>query len=162
VIRAAWPSEDGAVAALVSAAFATAAHSGGNEAEIVAALREADDLALSLVTTDAARIIGYAAFSPVTISDGTAGWYGLGPVAVMPELQGQGIGAKLIRSGIAQMAERGAQGFVVLGDPGYYARFDFKADPRLVYPGVPAAYFQVLKGDGLMPVGEVRYAPAFG
>jgi putative acetyltransferase len=50
----------------------------------------------------------------------------------------------------------------VLGDPGYYARFGFKADPRLVYPGVPAAYFQVLKGDGLMPVGEVRYAPAFG
>jgi predicted N-acetyltransferase YhbS len=38
----------------------------------------------------------------------------------------------------------GASGCVVLGDPGYYGRFGFKAGDGLVFPGVPAEYFQAL------------------
>jgi len=46
------------------------------------------------------KIVGHIAFSPVTINGENQGWYGLGPVSVLPELQRQGIGSKLIREGI--------------------------------------------------------------
>jgi len=32
-------------------------------------------------------MVGHVAFSPVTLSDGTPGWYGLGPVSVLPAYQ---------------------------------------------------------------------------
>ncbi|MFM5925217.1 MAG: GNAT family N-acetyltransferase [Novosphingobium sp.] len=162
VVRAEWPGEEQAVAAVIDAAFAAALHAGGNEAEIVAALRASGDLTLALVATDAVRIIGQAAFSPVAISDGASGWFGLGPVAVLPDAQGKGIGDKLIRAGLAQLAAGGAAGCVVLGDPTYYGRFGFRSMPQLTYPGVPPEYFQALAFSGAMPGGIVRYAAAFG
>jgi putative acetyltransferase len=50
----------------------------------------------------------------------------------------------------------------VLGEPRYYERFGFVADPALTYPGPPGGYFQrlVLRGDS--PRGEVSYSAAFG
>ena len=85
--------------------------------------------------------MGHIAFSPVTISDGAADWYGLGPVAVLPEMQGRGIGAALIQAGLAELKARGAAGCVVMGDPAYYGRFGFAATAALTYPGVPPEYF---------------------
>lgn len=162
VVRPEWPGEDDRIAGVVAAAFASAPHSNGAEAAIVAALRADDDLTLSLVATGSARLIGHIAFSPVSIADGANGWFGLGPVAVLPEVQRHGIGSKLIRAGLALMTERGAKGVVVLGDPAFYSRFGFKVEPGLTYPGVPAGYFQALLLAGNLPTGQVRYAPAFG
>lgn len=54
-----------------------------------------------------------------------------------------------------------AAGCVLLGDPGYYSRFGFRAVAGLVYPGVPAEYFQALSLDGSMAQGVVTYHPAF-
>lgn len=51
---------------------------------IVEALRAAKALAVSLVAELDGRVVGHIAFSPVTLSDGTPGWYGLGPVSVLP------------------------------------------------------------------------------
>ncbi|MFM5953589.1 MAG: GNAT family N-acetyltransferase [Novosphingobium sp.] len=161
MVRPEWPGEEQAISALITAAFATAPHAGGNEATIVESLRKAEDLILSLVATDAVRIVGQAAFSPVSIADGTGGWFGLGPVAVLPDAQCKGIGGKLIRAGLAQLAARGAAGCVVLGDPAYYGRFGFSAVPQLTYPGMPPEYFQALRFSGPVPTGTVRYAPAF-
>lgn len=151
-----------AIAAVTQAAFRASRHGDSGEAGIIARLRSDGDLELSLVAESASRVVGHVAFSPVTVGGEFAEWYGLGPVSVLPEHQGHGIGAALIERGIATLRNRGAHGIVLLGSPAYYARFGFMHDPRLAYPGPPAEYFQCLLLAGDMPGGEVRYAPAFG
>jgi putative acetyltransferase len=108
--------------------------------------------------------VGHVAISPVTISDGARDWYGLGPVSVLPRCQGRGIGSRLVREALVQLRVIGGRGCVVLGEPAYYARFGFRAEPRLVLPDVPPAYSQALAFDaaGPMPVGTVSYHAAFG
>lgn len=161
-IRPERAGDEAAIVHLIEAAFRDVEHSDGSEPRIVDCLRAAGDLTLSLVAEVAGESVGHAAFSPVTIGDGSRSWYGLAPVAVLPSWQGQGIGAALIRRGIAQLQGVGAKGIVVLGEPAYYGRFDFEHDPHLVYPGLPAEYFQRLVLAGEPPRGQVRYAPAFG
>lgn len=161
-IRPEAPGDERAIFALTKAAFADMPFSDGDEQHLVDRLREDGDLAISLVAEDAQRIVGHIALSPVSISDGTRGWLGLGPVSVWPELQGQRIGHALVERAIADARAAGAKGIVLLGDPGYYARFGFGHSPRLSYPGPPAEYFQYLLLEGEMPFGTVRYAPAFG
>lgn len=152
-----------AVGALVTAAFLTAEHGSGTEAAIVAALRTAGALTVSLVAEDSAgTLLGHVAFSPVTIAGRDSGWHGLGPVAVAPDRQRAGIGGLLVRAGLDRLKALGGQGCVVLGDPAYYGRFGFRADPRLTYGGAPPVYFQALAFGGDLPLGEVAYHPAFG
>lgn len=161
-IRDEHPEDAAAIGELTAAAFADAPHASGTEARIVAALRQAGALTLSLLATaDDGRIIGHAAFSPVQIDQAAGRWYGLGPVSVTPQLQRQGIGGALIRRGLDRLAALGAEGCVVLGDPAYYGRFGFVSDPALTYGGESSRYFQrrVLKGDP--PKGDVSYHPAF-
>ncbi|QVQ27383.1 GNAT family N-acetyltransferase [Achromobacter deleyi] len=135
------PADHDAIFAVTQAAFKNHPHSQQTEGYINNALREAGALTLSLVAREQGRVVGHIAFSPVTISDGAPHWYGLGPVAVLPEYQGRGIGAALIRDGLARLKALGAAGCVVLGEPDYYSRFGFAATPALIYPGVPPAYF---------------------
>lgn len=161
-IRPERAGDQSAIHNLVAAAFAGQPHSDGSEPDIVEALRADGDLAISLVAEDGGEIVGHVAFSPVKISDGSEGWFGLGPVAVLPQRQREGIGAALIERGLAMLHERGVAGCVVLGDPAYYARFGFAHDPELVYPGPPARYFQRLVIGGSGASGIVSYAPAFG
>jgi len=142
-------------------AFASAPHSSGTEPAIVEALRSVGQLTVSLVAVIDGGIVGHVAVSPVSISDGTAGWHGLGPVSVLPEYQRQGIGAGLVREALRRLQALGAGGCVVLGEPGYYGRFGFVVVPGLVLPGVPPACFQTLYFGGPCPRGEVRYAAAF-
>ena len=161
-IRDESPADTQAIAELTRSAFSDAPHSDGTEAEIPARLRADGALDLSLVAEDAGALIGHVAFSPVTISDGSTGWYGLGPVSVLPARQAQGIGTALIRNGLARLEALGAKGCVVLGEPAFYARFGFVHDPVLSYPGPAPAYFQRLVFSGSAPAGVVSYAPAFG
>ena len=161
IVRAERGGEEADVRQLIEAAFRGAEHSSGTEARIVDALRSAGALAVSLVAVDGG-VIGHAAFSPVMIDGRDIGWFGLGPVAVLPDRQGRGIGAALIEAGLAQLREMGASGCVVLGEPAFYARFGFRAEPGLRYPGPPSEYFQALGFRGQVPAGEVAYHPAFG
>jgi predicted N-acetyltransferase YhbS len=160
-IRPEAPGDEATIFALTEAAFAGMEHSDGDEQHLVERLRKAGDLTLSLVAEDEDRIVGHIAFSPITISDGTAGWYGLGPVSVWPDLHHRGVGGALVRRGIADMRARGAKGIVLLGSPDYYRRFGFEHVAAITFPGPPAEYFQALLLDGAMPAGEVTYAPAF-
>lgn len=89
------------IAEVTAAAFRTLAISRHTEPFIVAALRAAGALAVSLVAELDGRVVGHIAFSPVTMSDGSPDWYGLGPVSVRPEHQRKGIGGALIREGLA-------------------------------------------------------------
>ena len=109
------------------------------------------------------QIVGHAAFSPVEWCD-QAGWFGLGPVSVHPELQGRGIGQALIENGLEQLRRIGASGCVVMGELSYYGRFGFQQDARFTYPGPPPEYFtvQVWKPVAANLAGNVRYHPAFG
>ena len=150
-----------AIAALTQAAFASAAHSSGTESAIVDALRAAGALSVSLVADVDGQVVGHVAISPVSISDGSHGWYGLGPVSVLPAYQGRGIGTGLINQALAQLQAKGAAGCVVLGEPGYYQRFGFAVVPGLQLPGVPAGYFQALAFNAPMAQGQVMYHPAF-
>jgi predicted N-acetyltransferase YhbS len=160
IVRAERAGDEGEIHEIIETAFRGAEHSSGTEARIVDALRSAGALAVSLVAIDEG-IAGHAAFSPVTIEGRDINWFGLGPVAVLPDRQGQGIGAALIEAGLAELRASGASGCVVLGDPSYYASFGFKPEPDLRYPGPPPEYFQALSLNGELPGGEVAYHPAF-
>lgn len=160
-IRPERPEDAARIRALTRAAFAGAHHASGTEPAIVDALRAAGALSLSLVAVEADAVIGHAAFSPVTVGDKACGWYGLGPVSVIPGRQRSGIGSALIREGLAELATRDAAGCVVVGDPGYYGRFGFRSDPRLRYPGVAPVYFQSLAFRPPLPEGEVAFHPGF-
>ncbi len=61
------------------AAFLNAPHTDHTEHLIVQALRDSGALTISLVAESQTKIVGHVALSPVTISDGASGWYGLGP-----------------------------------------------------------------------------------
>ncbi|MEP2735476.1 MAG: N-acetyltransferase [Erythrobacter sp.] len=165
LLREEQPSDILAIHALTAAAFAPMPFSNGSEYYVIDQLRADGDLTLSLVAEDAEEnkgaIIGHIAFSPVTISDGTADWYGLGPVSAAPALQKTGIGSKLIRFGIGELEERGAKGIVLIGSTDYYPRFGFEHRPDLTYAGGPPEAFQVLLLEGEWPSGAVSYSPAF-
>jgi putative acetyltransferase len=87
---------------------------------IVNALRAADALTISLVAEVGTRVVDHIAFSPVTISDRSHNWYGLGPVSVLPEFQKQGIGKSIIHEGLSLLQALGAKSCVLVGDPEYY------------------------------------------
>lgn len=162
VIRDESAGDVDTIAELIVAAFASLEISRHTEHFVVAALRDANALTLSLVAELDGRIVGHIAFSPVRLSDGTAGWYGLGPVAVLPSHQRRGIGAALIEEGLSRLRARGARGCCLVGHPTYYGRFGFTHVQGLVHPGVPADAFFALAFDGLLPHGEVTFHAAFG
>ena len=69
----------------------------------------ANALAISLVAEVDGEVVGHIAFSPVTISDGSQNWYGLGPISVLPKCQRQGIGRALMQEGLSRLKARGAK-----------------------------------------------------
>ncbi|MDD1017321.1 GNAT family N-acetyltransferase [Pseudomonas rubra] len=160
-IRNEQPEDIKHITALTIAAFAQEEHSSHTEHFIVDALRRAGQLTVSLVAVEHDEILGHVAVSPVTVSSGATGWYGLGPICVWPDRQGQGIGCALMNAALARLREQGAAGCVLLGDPGYYARFGFQAHAGLELPGVPQAYFQALPFGADVPEGTVQYHNSF-
>ena len=98
------------------------------EGQLVDVLRKNSAVLLSLVATLNDRVVGHILYSPVSVgADGEkAVGAGLGPMAVLPEYQRQGIGGKLIEAGNQKIREGGYPFIVVLGHPGYYPRFGFK------------------------------------
>jgi putative acetyltransferase len=160
-IRNELPADVPAIEAVTTAAFLNAPHTAHNEQFIVSALREAAQLMVSLVAVAEGNVIGHVAVSPVSISQGTPGWCGLGPISVLPAHQGRGVGAGLMREALRILREMGAAGCVVLGEPAYYGRFGFLADPALAFPGVPPEYFQAISFGSSKPRGIVSYHAAF-
>jgi putative acetyltransferase len=128
---------------------------------IVNALRSADALIISLVAEINGPIVGHIAFSPITISDGTAEWYGLGPVSVLPEYQRQGIGKALINNGLSLLKNMGAQGCALVGPPEYYKKFGFKNYPEMIHEGIPQEVFLTLPFTEKVPKGIVVFHEGF-
>ena len=161
VIRNETGADVNAITDVTIAAFKTLEISNHTEQFIIAALRAAKALAVSLVAEMDGRVIGHIAFSPITISDGTKNWFGLGPVSVLPEYQRQGVGKALIREGLSRLKDMNAQGCCLVGHPDYYRKFGFNNVPGLVLEGVPQEVFFALSFDGHMPQGTVTFHEGF-
>ena len=160
-IRPEKSSDAQSIHEITVAAFLEVPHADHTEQFIVKALRDSGALTISLVAEDLTQVVGHVALSPVTISDGSGGWYGLGPISVTPNQQGKGIGSKLMYAALAGLKNLNANGCVLLGDPNYYQRFGFEPINDLVLADVPPEYFQAHLIQGAFPKGTVTYHESF-
>jgi len=164
LIRFERPTDVDTIREIHRAAFPSPA-----EAELVDKLREARLAKVSIVADADGELLGHALFSPVTLVGARrpAKGLGLGPVAVRPERQKQGVGTRLIETGIAQSRRAGYDFVVVLGAPAYYRRFGFRQASRfglLNEYGADEEFLALeLSTQSLAGVGgRVQYAGEFG
>ena len=158
IIRPERESDAAAVRDIVQAAFGRAL-----EADLVERLRADPDLLLALVAEAEGAVWGQIMFSRLR-SDAGLALAQLSPLAVGPDRQRTGVGAALVRAGLAACRDLGLDGVVVLGHPDYYPRFGFSAQAaeRLISPfsGRPSFMALALRPDATLE-GEVRLAAAF-
>lgn len=163
-VRPARPGDERAIRHVHERAFGDRT----NEADLVEALTKAEKAVVSLVVIVDSEIVGHVLFSEVTLEPDAPDFraVGLAPIAVLPERQGIGIGSRLIRDGVDACRIAGYKAIVVLGHPGYYARFGFRRASDLglrnEYGADDAFMVMALQEDGLQDrSGLVRYAPEF-
>ncbi|MCG6949362.1 MAG: N-acetyltransferase [Acidobacteria bacterium] len=147
-----------------------AAFEGGPEAALVDSLRASCPDYLSLVAEDEGRVVGHILFTPVVIQSGEGDVEGVGlaPMAVLPDLQGNGIGSDLVNHGLEMLRSRSCPFVIVLGHPDYYPRFGFERASRYdltsQWEGVPDEAFMILVlQPGVLPAagGVARYRGEF-
>lgn len=149
-----------AISRVVTEALKMLAQATGTEAGIVERLRADGALTLSLVAEDRGEVIGYLAASAARI--GTQdGWGLIGPLVVSPSRHRQGIGSALMAEALRRLRKT-CRGAALVGDPGYYGRFGFRAFPGLSVAGCPPEVVQALPFDDSEPRGELIHHPAFG
>jgi putative acetyltransferase len=161
IVRPETPADHMAIRDVNVAAFLDHPFSQQTEHLIVEALREAGALEVSLVAEVDGDVVGHVAFSPAGIGPTSSGWYLLGPVAVLPEYQGRGIGRALIEAGIGALRSRSAAGCVLVGDPAFYGCFGFAQRDGVTWAGVPQENVLCLAMSQETPSGEVSFQPAF-
>jgi putative acetyltransferase len=175
IVRRERPEDAAAVHAVHSAAFAPPADgssggvgsSGGEVAEArLADMLRADGAipALTLVAEVDGRIVGAVVCSRGSL-DGQPS-VGLGPIGVLPELQGDGVGSALMHAVLGAADALDEPAVFLLGDPNYYLRFGFVlAAPLGLQPPHAewAEHFQVRRLAAWDPEqrGEFAYAAAF-
>ena len=161
IIRNETKGDVSAITTVTVAAFEALEISNHTEQFIIEGLRAANALTVSLVAEVDGRVIGHIAFSPLSISDGSRNWYGLGPVSVFPEYQRRGIGSDLIVEGLSRLKALGVGGCCLVGHPAYYRSFGFDNVLGLVCEGVPQEVLFALSIDGHLPQGTVKFHEAF-
>jgi putative acetyltransferase len=88
----------------------------------------------SIVGATDSRIVGHVIFTKCGVAGGQSNAALLGPLAVTPAWQGQGIGSELVRTGLRQLASMDARLVCVLGDPAFYGRLGFLPETSIRPP----------------------------
>lgn len=140
------------------------------EADLLDALRDTPEWMpeLSLAAEREQSIVGHVLFSRVRIGTDSTHAVGLGPIAVLPTFQRQGIGRQMIQAGLKAAEALGLDSVVLIGHPSYYPRFGFVPASQFGLQtnySVPDAVFMArpLRLGGMDDLaGEVRYSSAFG
>ncbi len=161
LIRSETAHDHRAIYDLTKRAFAPMPYAGGDEQDLVDALRANAALEISLVAQDAGQIVGHIAFSRAFPENGAGGWYALGPVSTAPEQQQEGIGRRLIETGLELLRDRCAAGCILIGNPALYSKFGFVLRPDLAPAGEPAEFFQILGLAASEPGAIVHFHPLF-
>lgn len=161
LIRPETTDDHESIREILIAAFADHPFSHQTEHLIVEGLRADNALLVSLVAEVDGKVVGQIAFSRVEIGGKDCGWLGLGPVAVMPSHQRQGIGKALVNEGLKVIRSLGAKGCFLVGDPAYYPRFGFRNNSAMKMEGVPPEVVFCLPMSGEVPEGNVTHHPAF-
>ena len=89
---------------------------------------------VSLVATRDDGIVGHISFTLCQVAGDGERVALLAPLAVLPEVQKQGIGSALIRAGFERLQTLDIDMVLVLGDPAYYGRFGFEAEQNVTTP----------------------------
>jgi putative acetyltransferase len=163
VIRSERPGDEDAIRAVERAAFTQ-----DLEAKIVDDLRAGDEFIpeLSLVAEEQGVIVGHVILSRGHVEPSGDWILVLGPIGVVPERQGEGIGGALVEAALARARRLGDTCVVLIGSPAYYERFGFvPAEPLGLVPpeGWPSSAFQVavLDSEAPLPQGQVVCSAAF-
>ncbi|MEL6481868.1 MAG: N-acetyltransferase [Pseudomonadota bacterium] len=134
---------------------------------LVAALLALGEGCLSLVDVEGGAPVAHVAFTRCGTVRGTNTGALLGPLAVAPGHQRQGRGRAILLSGLERVAAQGVQQVFVLGDPGYYKRFGFRAEKAVATPfPIPEAWAAgwqslTLPGCAPLPAGTLLVPAAW-
>jgi putative acetyltransferase len=163
-LRTVRPGDAGAVRTVLVSAFGGAA-----EADLVD--RVQNDLVVALVAERSnGNLAGYVAFPRLSIESPAVDQdlpnvpaVALAPLAVAADFGRRGVGAALVRRGLALLAERNEQIVFVLGPATYYTRFGFDADAAASFRSRYAGpHFMALRLTPAAPSnGIIRYPAAF-
>lgn len=128
-LRDAEPEDAPALDALYRAAFPEE-----DLRPLVRALLTDPAAPVAIVAVDAADLVGHIAFSLCAVAGHPTPVALLGPLAVAPRVQRQGLGGRLVNAGLTRLEALGVSHAFVLGDPAYYRRFDFEPDAAVAPP----------------------------
>jgi putative acetyltransferase len=137
---------------------------GSGEALLVDRLRSDGAIVVSLAAEDRGVVVGYVAFSRVTVEGGDEPFpaVALAPLAVYPEYQQQGIATQLIRESHACLAALGETLSVVVGEPDYYGRFGYNNRRAARFESEYQSPFLMALSFGFAPTeGRLVYPDAF-
>jgi len=90
--------------------------------------------AVSLVGLVDNALVGHIVLTPCSVAGRPDKVALLGPLAIAPDWQRQGIGSAIVRAGLRRLESDGMTHVYVLGDPAYYSRFGFEADDNVTPP----------------------------
>ncbi len=82
---------------------------------------------LSLVAVEDGRMVGHVLYTKAKINRAAESVSAqiLAPLAILPDFQKKGVGGRLIKEGLNQLADAGVELVFVLGHPDYYPRSGF-------------------------------------
>jgi len=136
------------------------------EVGLFEALWEAGDAIpeFSFTALTVGRVVGHVTASQATV--GADPVVAVGPIGVLPDHQGTGIGSALMEALLAAADARDVPLIVLLGAPQYYGRFGFRPAKELgVIPPEPewgdAFQARSLTAYTEHVAGRFQYAPAF-